>query len=573
MAKKTMTADGLNTVWALDFGTTTTYLADSISGIRSLSPDKAEEYLPSIYAKAGTGKHLVGHEALDTGKPDEIVRSVKAKITQKEQSMEIDHAIVAILQRVYESYKKEIGSSEVRIGCPAQWDKQQRSRLMSLAARAGFNVGEPIVESVAACASWFQSQITSGQRPAGRIVVFDMGGGTLDIAVVDLDATFDEPEINVLSSLGNELAGDQVDREIFSVLLEKQSEGSKERQALLDYPGQALLLAEQLKKNMGTSSSATGTLKTVGKDFKFELTKQELSKVIKPVAEKSFALILESLKAAQLAVWVDPKDKEWSSRNDWGAWFSDGPLRPGNSDSLSELTVSELFSEVSNFVLVGGMSKMPLLRQALVDLGIDEKKISQLETQALDKEVVLGLVSDSYEHLALDRPGIEILLEWTHRGEPRREVLYQPYSKFYSDGLDSRDGYMRILWRCGYTSGDIDGQSSKAKFVIRDISGEVVPLTLDDGTTSQFLDYSFAGHGNTPVIILQPNGRIFMRDAQGTEQTLKVQQWPIIRAAGASGRGATEPRVRYEFLGNSGKAPSKVRLTKQGLLEPLPKND
>lgn len=570
MSKNSSSAQVLGTVWALDFGTTTTYLADSISGIRSLSPNKAEEYLPSVFAKASSGKYLVGHEALDSGKPDELVRSIKAKITQGDQSPEIDQAIVAIMQKVYESYKKELGSSEVRIGCPAQWDQQQRTRLMSLATKAGFNVGEPIVESVAACASWFQSQISAGKRPAGRTVVFDMGGGTLDIAVVDLDANFDEPEINILASLGNELAGDEVDREIVSVLKAKYGENSKERQALSDYPGQALLVAEQLKKNMGTAAAASATLKTVGKDFKFELTKQELSKVLKPVAEKSFELIVESLKTAQLATWVDPGDSDWSYRNDWGAWFADGPLRPANSDSLAELTLSDLFEEVSSYVFVGGMSKMPLLIQALVTLGVEEEKISQLDPNSLDKEVVLGLVSDNYEHLALDRPGIEILLEWTFKGENRREVLYSPYSKFYPDDPAARDGYLRLLWRCNYSSADIDGQSSKAKFVIRDISGEAVPLALEDGTSSLHLDYSFAGTGNTPVIILQPNGRIFMRDAQGSQQTLKIQKWPIIRAVGAPSSHGGKQAVRYESLTNGASATSKVRLTKQGLLEPLP---
>ncbi|MEE3922061.1 Hsp70 family protein [Micromonospora sp. BRA006-A] len=56
-------------------------------------------------------------------------------------------------------------------------------------------------------------------RPEGRLLVFDMGGGTLDIAVLDIVGGA-RPEVSVLTALGTAYAGDMLDHAIARDLFE-----------------------------------------------------------------------------------------------------------------------------------------------------------------------------------------------------------------------------------------------------------------------------------------------------------------------------------------------------------------
>src|SRR5262249_11765343 len=66
-------------------------------------------------------------------------------------------------------------------------------------------------EPVAAGLAWISHRfLAAGERPHGRLLVFDMGGGTLDVAVLAV-AGGPQPEVNVLASVGGPLAGDALD--------------------------------------------------------------------------------------------------------------------------------------------------------------------------------------------------------------------------------------------------------------------------------------------------------------------------------------------------------------------------
>jgi molecular chaperone DnaK (HSP70) len=84
------------------------------------------------------------------------------------------------------------------------WDGPQLKRLLDLAEKAALPVDSSTLvdEPIAAGVAWVSHRFLAyGERPEGRLLVFDMGGGTLDIAVLDVVGG-ERPEISVLSALG-----------------------------------------------------------------------------------------------------------------------------------------------------------------------------------------------------------------------------------------------------------------------------------------------------------------------------------------------------------------------------------
>src|SRR5262249_2013927 len=109
---------------------------------------------------------------------------------------------------------QDVGAgSLVRLGCPAMWDGRQRRRLLGAAQRADLPVvlATMVDEPVAAGIAWLANQ-PSETGPL-RVVVFDMGGGTLDIAVLDVRGGTHR-ELAVLAAVGMAEAGGAVDEAI-----------------------------------------------------------------------------------------------------------------------------------------------------------------------------------------------------------------------------------------------------------------------------------------------------------------------------------------------------------------------
>ena len=102
------------------------------------------------------------------------------------------------------------------------WTGRQRRRLLGIARSAGLRVDDHtlIDEPIAAGVAWVNNRIArSGQGVRGQLLAFDMGGGTLDVAVLDVHAELGhDPKISVLSSWGVDEAGDVLDERLAAEL-------------------------------------------------------------------------------------------------------------------------------------------------------------------------------------------------------------------------------------------------------------------------------------------------------------------------------------------------------------------
>ncbi len=204
-----------------DFGTTTTMVA---YGDRVLQ-------MPSMVGYDLAGNRLFG---IAEERMDHSLRSIKRAITYGHETVQVrrgtiepaDPLMVGLLDQAIRQAENEgfpiRKRGAVRLGCPAMWPAGQRDRLVAIAQKAGLPVTRDslVDEPVAAGIAWLSGD--SVRRPSSfRLLVFDMGGGTLDVAVMDVR---DRREVTVLSAVGHGVAGDNLDARLVNRLVDKLDE-------------------------------------------------------------------------------------------------------------------------------------------------------------------------------------------------------------------------------------------------------------------------------------------------------------------------------------------------------------
>lgn len=176
---------------------------------------------PSVVAFAKNGEVLVGEVAKRQAvtNPDRTIRSVKRHMGtswsqdidgKKYTAQEISARTLMKLKRDAESYLGESVTDAV-ITVPAYFNDAQRQATKEAGEIAGLNVRRIINEPTAAALAYGLDKKAKDMK----IVVFDCGGGTHDVSVLDLgDGVFE-----VLSTDGDtHLGGDDFDQVIIDYI-------------------------------------------------------------------------------------------------------------------------------------------------------------------------------------------------------------------------------------------------------------------------------------------------------------------------------------------------------------------
>lgn len=102
-----------------------------------------------------------------------------------DREIPVTAALSAILGRVARTAVESVGHlPNTVLTCPAAWSEQRRVTLHDAAAQAGYRPVKILTEPVAA-AHYYTSRLSHPMRPGQALAVFDFGGGTLDIAVLE----------------------------------------------------------------------------------------------------------------------------------------------------------------------------------------------------------------------------------------------------------------------------------------------------------------------------------------------------------------------------------------------------
>ncbi len=328
----------------IDLGTTNSEVAIVEDGqVRVLPGEDGELMLPSCVGFDDQGQLLVGRAALRqaAAAPDRTVRSIKRWMGTDHKTIlrsegsgsdptrdflphEISAMILRALKQRAETALAEAVTQAV-ITVPAYFTNAQRQATKTAGEIAGLEVLQILNEPTAAALAYdLRSEETE------RVLVYDLGGGTFDVSVVEMTGSVTE----VLASHGNnQLGGDDFDRRLQLHLAERfrQTHGM----AVPDDPvTQARLLraAEQIKVTLSTHAFAPvreaflGSKGKTALHLETEIARTDFEALIRP-------LLTETLEAIDRAL-------------------SDAKLQAEDLDRI---------------ILVGGSTRIPLVQQMVQD--------------------------------------------------------------------------------------------------------------------------------------------------------------------------------------------------------------
>lgn len=254
----------MSKVIGIDLGTTNSCVAVMEGGEPVVIANaEGQRTTPSVVAFTKNGDRLVGDAAKRQAavNPDRTIQSVKRQMgtnyrkrigSREFSAQEISAMILTKLKKDAESFLGESVSQAV-ITVPAYFNDAQRQATKDAGRIAGLEVLRIINEPTSAALAY---GLDHGQ--AQKIMVYDLGGGTFDVSVIEIGDSL----IEVLATAGdNHLGGDDFDARIVEYL-----RGNLRREKGVDVSGDPAALqrireaAEEAKKSLSAQTSTTITL-------------------------------------------------------------------------------------------------------------------------------------------------------------------------------------------------------------------------------------------------------------------------------------------------------------------------
>ncbi|MGR9054105.1 MAG: Hsp70 family protein, partial [Gammaproteobacteria bacterium] len=210
------------TIIGIDLGTTNSEVAIVEDGKVRIIANEGKKILPSFVGIDDNGDIMVGETARNQYLvyPERTVKSIKRLMGQDThvelagQSYTPQEISAIILKRLKNIAEQDLGHpvDKAVITVPAYFSDAQRQATREAGEIAGLEVVRMINEPTAAALAY-----GAGSSEAKRMLVYDLGGGTFDVSVVNVQAGV----VEVLSSHGdNHLGGDDFDQLIVDFLLE-----------------------------------------------------------------------------------------------------------------------------------------------------------------------------------------------------------------------------------------------------------------------------------------------------------------------------------------------------------------
>jgi molecular chaperone DnaK (HSP70) len=221
-------------ILGLDFGTSTTSISelDDLGKPRLLPIGfQGSESIPSLIAHGEKGDIYFGQEARNKFQSDSAIsvsKSFKNFISHRPSVLadpDEDQMITLFLRFVFTQVAEQTpydplndSSISLRVSSPAGWNWEQRTRLLKIITdQLGISVSNSeVVDEPSAASINFLSYLANEEQNS-RTLVFDMGGGTLDIAVLEVNGTESHPTIKSASS--EQIAGNKLDDLLVSKVL------------------------------------------------------------------------------------------------------------------------------------------------------------------------------------------------------------------------------------------------------------------------------------------------------------------------------------------------------------------
>jgi molecular chaperone DnaK len=380
----------MSDIVGIDLGTTNSLIGVMDSGFPILIADRDGSRLtPSVVYFPETGDPVIGAPAdrMRALFPERTIYSVKRLIgrrpgeSEKEEFpfavksqagrmlVEIGDRLLKpeevsslVLKKLKADAESSLGNPVERavITVPAYFNDLQRQATKRAGELAGFTVERMINEPTAAALAYGLDRL--GDR--SRIAVYDLGGGTFDISILELN----EGVFRVLATNGNtRLGGDDIDRELVRLLKERITARHPDLRQELDnkmFLARIREIAHAAKLRLSIEDIVQVEIPFLSgsRSFSYNLTRQELEAVARPIIRRTRSHCLRSL--------------------------DDAKLDPVKLDEV---------------ILVGGATRMPIVRQFVAEVfqRLPNNTQNPDEAVAIGATIQAGILSGQIQNVVL----------------------------------------------------------------------------------------------------------------------------------------------------------------------------
>ena len=347
----------------IDLGTTNSLVASVKSGSAvCLADEDGNTSLPSVVRYLGNGETVVGKEALAAQKtdPQNTVSSAKRLIGRTLSEIDAAHLpyrfgqsekiielhtkngiktpidvsadiLASLKARAEQSLGGELVGAVITV--PAYFDDAQRQATKDAARLAGINVLRLLNEPTAAAIAYGLDNAAEG-----TFVVYDLGGGTFDVSVLQLSKGLFE----VKATGGNSaLGGDDFDHRLFCHIVEKNNLSLTDERDVQLLFGLVRAAKEELSSQTETRVQAA---LSDGTALDTHITRAEFHALTQHLVAKTLKPVKQALKDAGVSksdikgvIMVGGATRMLHVQQAVGAFFGQTPLNNLNPDQVVAL--------------------------------------------------------------------------------------------------------------------------------------------------------------------------------------------------------------------------------------------